>query len=58
MPSYRWFFDEDGYPNKRGFAILTYVQWLGSWLDEYPYYCGEGPTPSEAETVRNAKVGS
>ena len=19
-------------------AIITYVQWLGSWLDEYPYY--------------------
>lgn len=45
MPSYRWFFDADGYPNKRGLAILTYVQWLGSWLPEYPYYHGEGPTP-------------
>jgi hypothetical protein len=18
--------------------VITYVQWLGSWLDEYPYY--------------------
>ena len=43
MPEYRWFFDEEGYPNKRGFAIVTYVQWLGSWLAEYPYYRGEGP---------------
>ena len=25
-------------PNKRGFAILTYMQWLGSWLDSYPHY--------------------
>jgi cytochrome c oxidase cbb3-type subunit 2 len=25
-------------PNKRGLAIITYVQWLGSWLEEYPDY--------------------
>ena len=25
-------------PNRRGIALMTYVQWLGSWLDEYPYY--------------------
>ncbi len=43
MPEYPWFFDDEGYPNKRGMAIVTYVQWLGSWLDEYPYYYGEGP---------------
>lgn len=58
MPSYRWFFDRDGYPNKRGLAILTYVQWLGSWLDEYPYYYGEGPTPLMDGVVRDAKAGS
>jgi|CXWL01.1.fsa_nt_gi cbb3-type cytochrome oxidase cytochrome c subunit len=58
MPSYRWFFDEEGYPNKRGLAILTYVQWLGSWLDEYPYYYGEGPTPPVEGAVRDAKAGS
>lgn len=39
MPEYPWFFDGDpGKPNKRGIAIITYVQWLGSWLDSYPYY--------------------
>jgi hypothetical protein len=43
MPEYPWFFDEEGYPNERGFAIITYVQWLGSWLDKYPYYYDEGP---------------
>lgn len=43
MPEYRWFFDQEGYPNKRGIAIVTYVQWLGSWLREYPYFGGEGP---------------
>jgi hypothetical protein len=43
MPEYPWFFDADGYPNQRGMAIVTFVQWLGSWLDAYPYYYGEGP---------------
>lgn len=38
MPAYRWFFDEQGYPNKKGMAIITYVQWLGSWREEYPSY--------------------
>jgi hypothetical protein len=53
MPEYPWFFDRDGYPNQRGFAIITYVQWLGSWLDEYPYYQGEGPgrPPSSADST-------
>jgi len=40
MPRYSWFF-EDGdavKPNRRGLAIITYVQWLGSWLESYPYY--------------------
>lgn len=30
MPRYSWFFDGET-PNKRGIAIITYVQWLGSW---------------------------
>jgi cbb3-type cytochrome c oxidase subunit II len=30
MPRYSWFFDGEQ-PNKRGFAIITYMQWLGSW---------------------------
>lgn len=39
MPNYPWFFDgSPNEPNERGIAIITYVQWLGSWLDEYPYY--------------------
>jgi cytochrome c oxidase cbb3-type subunit 2 len=39
MPEYPWFFD--GSPDKptaRGLAIITYVQWLGSWQESYPYY--------------------
>jgi hypothetical protein len=39
MPTYPWFFDgAPDKPNKRGLAIITYVQWLGSWLDSYPTY--------------------
>jgi hypothetical protein len=43
MPDYPWFFDGStdkgpGTPNRRGIAIITYMQWLGSWLDNYPYY--------------------
>jgi hypothetical protein len=39
MPEYPWFFD--GAPDKpsaRGLALITYVQWLGSWHETYPYY--------------------
>lgn len=31
MPAYRWFFDESGRPNRKGLAMVAYVQWLGSW---------------------------
>ncbi len=30
MPRYPWFFDGEQ-PNKRGIAMIAYVQWLGSW---------------------------
>ncbi len=40
MPKYPWFFDDDdpSKPNKRGIAMITYIQWLGSWLEQYPAY--------------------
>jgi len=39
MPEYRWFFDgAPDKPTKRGLAIITYVQWLGSWLESSPMY--------------------
>ena len=39
MPEYPWLFDgEPNMPNERGMAVLTYIQWLGSWLESYPYY--------------------
>lgn len=33
MPSYTWFYDGRE-PNKRGIAIITYVQWLGSNVEQ------------------------
>ncbi|MGV3605868.1 MAG: cbb3-type cytochrome c oxidase subunit II [Planctomycetaceae bacterium] len=39
MPNYPWLFDgSPDKPNKRGLALITYVQWLGSWHSTYPYY--------------------
>jgi cytochrome c oxidase cbb3-type subunit II len=39
MPEYPWLFDgAPDKPNRRGLALIAYVQWLGSWLDSYPYY--------------------
>jgi cytochrome c oxidase cbb3-type subunit II len=46
MPEYPWLFDgTPDKPNKRGLALITYVQWLGSWLESYPYYEEYQPTP-------------
>ena len=49
MPEYPWLFhlgDPDpitkqptfNSPNRRGLALITYIQWLGSWHETYPYY--------------------
>jgi len=39
MPSFPWFFDPPAgealpQPNDRGLAIITFVQWLGSWAEQ------------------------
>ncbi len=39
MPDYPWLFDDSSdRPTARGLALITYVQWLGSWLESYPLY--------------------
>jgi len=30
MPKYDFYFDEEGVPNRDGFSLITYVQWIGS----------------------------
>lgn len=50
MPGYPWLFDgSPDKPTERGLALITYVQWLGSWLEEYPYY--EDDTPSSLRAI-------
>jgi hypothetical protein len=34
MPEFTWFFDKDKKPNKKGLAMVTYMQWLGSWIKD------------------------
>lgn len=39
MPEYPWLFEgEPNKPNMKGLALITYIQWMGSWLESYPYY--------------------
>ena len=39
MPMYPWLFDgAPDKPNRRGLALIAYIQWLGSWQESYPYY--------------------
>lgn len=46
MPMYPWLFDgSPDKPNARGLALLTYIQWLGSWHETYPYYEDYLPIP-------------
>lgn len=53
MPEYPWFFDgAPDKPNKRGLAIIAYVQWLGSWLESFPYY--EAYTPVEGMNLKDS----
>ena len=53
MPEYPWFFNRSpDKPNERGLALITYIQWLGSWHQSYPYYEDYEPsvvTTAEAE---------
>jgi cytochrome c oxidase cbb3-type subunit II len=45
MPQYPWLFDgSPDQPNAKGLALMTYIQWLGSWLESYPYYEDYAPT--------------
>jgi cbb3-type cytochrome oxidase cytochrome c subunit len=55
MPAYPWFFDEDKRPTERALALVAYLQWLGSWVEQVPatiYNVGAmngGAAPPEQE---------
>jgi cbb3-type cytochrome oxidase cytochrome c subunit len=36
MPRYPWFFDAERRPTARALALVAYLQWLGSWIEETP----------------------
>lgn len=36
MPAYPWFFDGDKRPTERALALVAYLQWLGSWVEQVP----------------------
>lgn len=53
MPKYPWLFEgSPDQPNKRGLSLILYIQWLGSWLESYPYYEDYEPAalPTEPST--------
>jgi hypothetical protein len=57
MPDYPWFFDgAPEKPNIRGLALIVYIQWLGSWLESYPYY--EDYEPSAVRGIAAQAKGS
>lgn len=46
MPAYKWYFEgAPDKPNKKGLSLILYLQWLGSWLESYPYYEDYKPSP-------------
>ncbi len=54
MPEYPWLFDgSPDKPNAKGLALITYVQWLGSWIDGYPYYELDERPPLEKADAGN-----
>ena len=53
MPAYPWYFEgSPEKPNKRGLSLILYVQWLGSWLESYPYYEDYKASPLRSPDAR------
>lgn len=48
MPRYTWFFDGEK-PNKTGLAMITYMQWLGSWATPQKIAAQEAKMKKKAE---------
>ncbi len=56
MPEYPWLFEgSPEKPNLKGLALMTYVQWLGSWLECYPDHEQYEESPTKALTLTEAK---
>jgi len=58
MPEYPWFFEGDpSKPNRRGLALMTYIQWLGSWLKSYPDYDSSKAEPLGEPAAEGPEAG-
>ena len=56
MPEYPWLFNgSPDKPTKKGLALIAYIQWLGSWLESYPYYEAYEANPVMALETKGAK---
>lgn len=56
MPEYPWLFEgAPEKPNLKGLALMTYVQWLGSWLECYPDHEQYEESPVKALTLTETK---
>jgi cytochrome c oxidase cbb3-type subunit II len=54
MPEYPWLFDgAPDKPTQRGLSLIAYVQWLGSWLEQYPSY-----EAYESSPLKDIKLGA
>lgn len=51
MPRYPWFYD-GAEPNARGIAIITYVQWLGSWATPEALAARAAAAPAKKKETR------
>lgn len=50
MPAYPWMFDgSPDRPRREALALITYIQWLGTWLESYPLYEAYSPAPIPRE---------
>ncbi len=60
MPTYPWLFDAQGDPTQNGMALVTYLQWLGTWPPAEGFtedWNEEGGESEEAEKGEKAEAG-
>lgn len=50
MPRYPWLYADEGRPNEKGMALITYVTWLGSWVAGD--VAAAAPAPSSTQVIK------
>ena len=54
MPGYTWMFDDNRRPTDRALAVVTYLQWLGSWVKDGVVTEPGAPAATDASAARAA----